>query len=425
VHKTLVLNESYRNGPELYISKGRGPWLYDTKGRKYLDLMLGCGTNILGHANPIINSVLEKNKTTSILPIAPNIYTEEFAELLAEISGMNGIIFCSSGTEATMRAMRIARAHTQKTKIAIFSGGWHGGHDYALQEENSDSPPPKFKFKSSGVPEQMAECTLFLPYNCEDTFSILEQHKDELAMVFIEPIQGSNPQQDIGGFLHKLREFTRANNILLGFDEIITGFRLSLGGGKEYFQVSPDIITYGKIVGGGLPIGVTVVNDSLIDTVIGSSNTSVFLGGTFSANPLVMQTGFAQISYLRDNIDIYNKLETKTLFIKEQINNFCKKNDIAAHVMQVASIFRIIFTDISIRSRHERDKFEIKRDKQLLFYKRLRQDGLMVNNNGINFISTSHTDANINTVIDKINKQLMQMKTDNHLVARDSFNYVD
>ncbi len=402
-----VLNEGYGDpGSSLRIESASGVTITDTDGNTYIDTAMGGGTCILGHANPLVVEAVNKQMSEGSLFTVANPYAEDFAECLGQaIPGCDQFVFASTGSEATLRAIRLARAVTDKKKIAVFSGGWHGSHDQVLVEEDysrgSDSTPAMMP-KSAGIPDEVLENLVFLPYNSGAAFDLIRDNKDDLAAVIIEPAQGSNPRDDVEEFLRDLREVTQSSGVLLIFDEIITGFRLALGGAQERFGISADIVTYGKTLGGGLPIGVMSGTPdvlSYITTDHGGEKLPVFNGGTFSANPLTVAAGMAVVRYLTETRDVtYGRLEKAGETVRATLNDYCRSNGLPAQVIGIGSLFRIIFTDKPVRSRRDRDLMEIPYPAQRDFYAQLLSAGVHVGGNGINSLSLAHTDEDLDKI---------------------------
>jgi glutamate-1-semialdehyde 2,1-aminomutase len=406
-----ILNAGY-DEDYLYARKAYGCFVEDCSGNIYIDTALGAGTHILGHANPIIVGEIEKQAREGTLYILPNEYTHEVGRFLSQaIPCFSNFVFCNSGTEATIRATRIARAHTGRKKVAMFSGGWHGGNDMLLFEEDytGDENRPTLMFKSAGVPQEIMDMTLMLPYNSDAAFELIEQHKNELAMVIIEPSQGSNPRDDVGEFLRELRKITAKHNILLCFDEIVTGFRVALGGCQEYYGIEADIATYGKAIGGGLPIGMIGGTENVMKIIKGCNGEKpVFMGGTFSANPLVMRVARTVLQHLIENReDIYSCLNENGQYIKNRINEFCVSNQIPVKMIGIGSMLRIIFTDKTVKSRRDRDKYEVDDTLQKLFYSYLRfEKGVHISSNRVVFLSTAHKKEHIERIVESIIESL-------------------
>ena len=406
-NKAVILNEAYGKD-KFHASRGHGCFIEDCSGNTYIDTALGAGTHILGHANPIIVEAIQSQAEKGTLYMLPNRYTYEVGELLSDIlPHFHGFVFCNSGTEATIRATRIARAYTGRKKIAMFSGGWHGGNDMLLFEEdyNGVKTRPVPMFKSAGIPEEIMGMMLLLPYNDDAAFDLIERHKEELAMVIVEPSQGSNPRDDVGRFLRQLRRITTKHDILLCFDEIITGFRIALGGCQEYYGVEADITTYGKTLGGGLSIGLVAGRNNIMKVIQGDEQKKpVFMGGTFSANPLVMHVAKTVLQHLIENREcIYSYLNENGRYIRNTINEFCVANQVPVRMTGVGSMSRMIFTDKAIKSRRDRDEYELDNALQKQFYLYLLlEKGIYVSSNRIVFLSTEHKKEHIEKIAQSI-----------------------
>lgn len=408
MEKVKIFNEGYNDLTKLKIVKARGSWIYDSFGKTYLDLAMGAGTHILGHAPSIIQNITSNIISNGTLYCLPNLTTYAYGELLKEITKFNSFVFCNSGSEATMRAIRIARAYTEKPKIGVFSGGWYGSHDMVLLDDDYNSPEYRpSAIGKAGVPEELVNLAVMLPYNDDNAFNIIEENANDLAIIIIEPAQGSNPRDDMKFFLEKLREVTKRNNILLCFDEMITGFRVTLGGGQEYYNIKSDLATYGKIAGGGFPIGIVGGKKEYMQVI---EDKNVFMGGTFSANPLSIGAGFYMVSHLARELEVHKRISSVGNYLKNEINEFCINCDIPVRMIGINSMLRLVFTDYPIRNRRDRDKYELQPEIQNRFYKRVLEDGIHVAGNRINFISTEHTDSGIEKVIYSFTKNLLKLR---------------
>ena len=383
----VVLNKGYQL-PQSHaqIAEARGSRITDVNGIEYIDTVLGCGTAILGHSPSVVVDALTEQLQRGTSYSLPSVHAAEYGALLKSVMPWNDhFVFCNSGSEATMRAIRIARAATGKPKIGIFSGGWHGSHDMVLMEEapGSEEANPQVKLLSRGTPSNLMDEIVYLPYNHSNAFSLIEENASELALVLVEPIQGSNPRDDIGPFLMELRKVTREYDVLLGLDEVITGGRLGLGGGQEYFDVYADLATYGKILGGGLPIGIVGGSDKVMHVVSNKkaegSLEPVFMGGTFSGNPLATVAGHATLSYLRNNTEeVYGKLRKQGEYLRASVNQFCKEHSIKASMIGAQSVSRIVFSDRPIKSRHQRSKYEWDYCEQSAFFEFVKERGVLI-----------------------------------------------
>jgi len=406
-----ILNEGYYDS-RLFLKKGRGAYVEDYSGNKYIDTALGAGTHILGHAHPKIVEAIETQAQNGTLYINPNIHAIDSSVLLRKaIPHLSSFVFCNSGTEATMRAARIARAHTGREKIAFFGGGWHGGNDFYMFDEDYNSPEnlPEPVSKSAGVPNFLRNHIILLPFNNEAAFDIIAQRFQEIAMVIVEPSQGSNPRADLKNFLLNLRNITYKYGIILCFDEIITGFRITYGGCQEYYGIEADLATYGKTIASGISIGLLGGKRHVMESIHNNSEKkSVFLGGTFSANPLISYVSKVLLQYLHDNREsIYPYLSQQGNLIIRSINHFCKNESIPVRMYGIESMMRIIFTDEFIKSRRQRDLAEVSEIVQRCFQQYLLiEKGVNVNSSGLIFISTAHKEQEINQIINAISTSL-------------------
>jgi len=401
----LILNEGYSSA-SIVIDEAYRCYLKDVNGCVYVDTTLGNGTHILGHSPKIVVDAIKKQIEKGLLYTTFNKHTYKAAKLIRECnpSVVESVVFCNSGSEATMRAARISRAYTGRDKIAIFSGGWHGGNELYLYDYNYHSNLEEVEHKSSGVPNIFKDSVIVLPYNSDKAFEIIEKNSDDIAMIIVEPAQGSNPRGDMLEFLQKLRNITKSKKIILCFDEIITGFRVSLGGCSEYYNIQPDLVTYGKTLGGGLAIGVVAGVSRIMDVIQEKDNKPpVFMGGTFSANPLTMVVVQSLLEYLINHKkEIYSNLSNKGAYIRKNINNYCIKNQVPLRIMGIGSMMRLVFSDRPIKSRRDRDLSEVDASLQKRFYKKMLSNGVFVNNNGILFLSTVHSSDDIEKIITSI-----------------------
>jgi glutamate-1-semialdehyde 2,1-aminomutase len=417
VEQSNILNEGY--GPDkLHARRAFGCFIEDENGRCVLDMCLGSGTHILGHAHPLVVDAINKQAQKGIHFIMPNRIVYEVGELMSVcIPHFSHFVFCNSGTEATMRAGRIARAITGRKKIAMFSGGWHGGNDTLLFEDDYETPldRPQPMFKSAGLPGELMDLMVFLPYNHEAAFELIEEQRKDLAMVIVEPAQGSNPRDDVGHFLERLRQITDKYGILLCLDEIISGFRIGLGGCQEFYNIQGDLATYGKLLGGGLPIGVVAGRREVMEAVRGNEfRKPTFMGGTFSANPLVMNVAEHLLTYLLEHKnEVYPYLNEKGKHLREEMNRFCIDSDLPVRMIGIGSISRLIFTDKPIRSRRERDRFECPPDVQDRFFEYLLlEEGIHISGSRGVFLSMAHQKEHIQQFLQAVFQALERFQTE-------------
>ena len=371
----------------MIVKKAYKCCIEDDQGIKLIDTTMGSGAQIIGHNNPLIKKI-GKQITRGTIYSLPNCHTDKVNSYLKRYINPDfdeQYIFCNSGTEANMRAIRLARAYTGKNVIGRFHGGWHGGLDGFLEEHPDNN----------GIPSETDSLFKVLPYNDDKCF---EQITPDMAAVIVEPVQGSNPRSDIKQFLQKLRDRCTKTGVLLIFDEIMTGFRLSAKGGAGVFDVRPDMVTYGKVLGGGFPIGAVGCKTEIMKTK------NVFYGGTFSANPLSMYAARVILETIAGTKEInYDTLNSAGRVFRNELNDFFIEKHLEMRVMGCGSLNRIIFTEKFIRNRKERDEFE-PRDAQTTFAKKLQELGVFVNGNGLYHFSMAHTPEVIKDLISLIKK---------------------
>jgi len=329
-------------GTPLFIAKGNGAEIWDEDGNHFIDFCGSWGPLINGHNHPhIFQSVVETLQNGASFG-APTRKESELAKfILDRIPFIDKLRFLSSGTEAVMSAIRLARGYTNKTKIVKFDGCYHGHVDALLVKAGSGLVT--FGTSSSaGVPEAFANETIVLPLNDFDALkSCFEALSDEIACVIIEPIPANNGLllQDLS-FLTALRALCTEYGILLIFDEVISGFRVAFGGASEYYNITPDIVTYGKIMGGGLPVGAYGAKREIMSFV--SPDGPVYQAGTLSGNPVAMAAGIAQLSLCAQE-NFYEELEKKTTTFVEDINNFANTHELPVELVSIGSIFWFSF----------------------------------------------------------------------------------
>lgn len=331
------------------IKAGKGSKLYDMSGNEYIDYLLGSGPMVLGHAHPAVVSAvreyLERGSTYFTL-------NEPALELAAEICQAvpcgEKIRFCSTGSEATFFALRVARTFTKKDKILKFEGGYHGSHDYALMSSSPRVPKdfPTAVPDSSGIPRVLEGQVLIAPFNdLGITSAIIERHHDELGAVIVEPFQRVITPRP--GFLQGLREVTQRFHIPLIFDEVVTGFRLAWGGAQEYYGVTPDLAAYGKIIGGGYPLSALVGRADMMEAFNPDREGSgdfIPQVGTLSGNPIAAVAGLATLRELRKE-GSYQRLFGTGHALREGLTRLLKQYGVAGQVVGEDPLFDLVFTD--------------------------------------------------------------------------------
>ncbi|MEO1254529.1 MAG: glutamate-1-semialdehyde 2,1-aminomutase [Bacteroidota bacterium] len=332
-------------GDPIFFTKAEGAYMYDEDGNDYIDLINSWGPMILGHANKEIEEAIFKAVIGSPSFGAPSRMEVELAELITEmVPSIEKVRMVNSGTEATMSAIRLARGFTKKDKVIKFEGCYHGHGDSfliaagsgAMTMGNPDSP---------GVTKGTAKDTLLAVFNdIENTREVISSNKSEIAAIIVEPVAGNMgcvlPES---GFLEGLRSICDEEGIILIFDEVMTGFRLSKGGAQELFGVRPDLTTLGKIIGAGMPVGAYGGRKDIMDFV--SPQGPVYQAGTLSGNPVAMAAGYTQLSYLNEHPEVYENIEKATREIMDGYDKALKKHKLNYTMNQIGSMFSIFFTD--------------------------------------------------------------------------------
>ena len=330
-------------GTPLFISRAEGPYLFDVDGNRYVDYVCSWGPMILGHADPQVMKVVQNAIKNSTSYGAPTEVEVELANRVVEaVPSIEMVRFVNSGTEATMSALRLARAYTKRDKIIKFDGCYHGHADMLLVQAGSGVTTLGLP-DSPGVPRSAVEDTLLAQYNNLDSVKqLFETYLDEIAAVIVEPVAGNMgvvPPQS--GFLEGLREITKAHNSLLVFDEIITGFRVAYGGAQSLFDVLPDLTCLGKIIGGGFPVGAYGGREEIMELVAPSG--PVYQAGTLSGNPVAMTAGLETLKVLKKT-ETYNRLDSLANQLASGIKEAAESTGVPVFQARVGSMLSLFFT---------------------------------------------------------------------------------
>lgn len=395
-------------GEPVFIKRAKGSKLYSESEKEYIDYCLSWGALILGHAHPnVVKSLEEAIKNGTSYGAATKKETELAKLIVDALPSIELLRLTNSGTEAVMGAIRLARAYTKKDKIIKFEGSYHGHADYLLVKAGSGAATLGIS-DSLGVPKDFTKHTLVLPYN--DIIKIEEtvkKYQHDLAAIIVEPIAANCgvivPQPE---FLQALRKIADKFNIVLIFDEVITGFRASFGGAQKFFQVKPDLTCLGKIVGGGLPIGVFGGRKEIMRLL--APEGPVYQAGTLSGNPIAVSAGITTLKILKTN-NPYKDLNIKTKALTDGIKSYAKEYAISLKINSLSSIFSIFFTNKDVIDYKTAKTQNV--DSFNKFFHSLLKDGIYISPSGFeaNFLSTSHTDMDIKktlTIIDKAFKLL-------------------
>jgi len=332
-------------GTPVFVERAKGAYLYDVDGNKLIDYISSWGPMILGHAyDPVINAVKYRADLGTSFGM-PTALETQIAELAIDmVPNIDKIRFVNSGTEACMSAVRLARGVTKREKIIKFSGCYHGHSDAFLIQAGSGAVT--FGSPSSpGVTKGTAKDTLLAPYNnLEAVAKLFNEYPEEIATIIIEPVAGNmgciSPAY---GFLEGLRSLCDQNNALLIFDEVMTGFRLAKGGAQELLGIKADIVTFGKVLGGGLPVGAFAGKNEIMSHL--APEGPVYQAGTLSGNPLAMAAGLAMLTALNEDATVFDRLAIKTKYLQEGLTSVLEKENIPHKINRVGSMISLHFTD--------------------------------------------------------------------------------
>ena len=397
----IIHNAGYSRLSKPIIKSANGSFLVSANGEKYFDPSLGAGSQIFGHANSKVIEAVKKQIEEGSIYLWNNSEVHSFCRSLQEAlpNGQSHYVFCNSGSEATQRSLRLARAATGRDRIACFKGGWHGMNEWTIAD-NGERFNRNTCHEQDGIPQLLKNSRLILPYNDEKAFELIEENSKTLAGIIVEPVQGSNPRDDILPFLKKIEALCKKNSILFILDEIITGFRLGLGGATKRWALNPDIITYGKIIGGGLPIGLVTCTNGVATESFDDPEKQIYAGGTFSANPLVSVAGSTIINQLL-KAD-YTLIDNFGRLMRQRLNTLFQEKNLPFSMIGVGSISRLAFTNKTFHSRAERHKLESSVSVQKKFHSEMLFQRVLWPANGILFNGFCHTNKQIDDFCNKI-----------------------
>jgi glutamate-1-semialdehyde-2,1-aminomutase len=391
-----------------FVKEAKGSRIRDYDGNEYVDVTMAYGPLIMGHSPPVVVEAIERacrNGTVYAIANEPEV---RLAELIVEaVPCADRVAFVNTGTEATMQAMKVARARTGRDKIAKFEGGYHGVHDYAqvssvLAMQMGPAEDPGSVPDTRGIPQAAIDQVLTLTYDLPESLDKISKYKNELAAVIIEPVPSI---------------YTRECGVLLIFDEVISGFRLGYGGAQAYYGITPDLATYGKIIGGGLPSGAIAGTLDAIAPLVTSGDIlqdmgeKVMIVGTFSGNPLTSTAGVATLEYLRDHPEAYDHINGLAERIKREVHQFAAENGFEFRLIGLGSWFVPHFISGEPKSpRDLRGLDNLIKGGALGNY--MRYHGVYMPDLHIVFTSTAHTEEDADWVIDAFKKSLVDMRED-------------
>jgi len=392
---------SFGNMPaEVILKEGKGGRIFDEAGKEYVDFLLGSGPMFIGHAHPAVMAAVQAQLPLGTTFFGNNRHGIALAEAIVDaVPCAEQVRFVCSGTEADLYAMRAARAFRKRDKILKFEGGYHGMSDYALVSLAPKNPGnfPRGSIDSAGIPKSVADEMVVAAFNDIDMVrSLIEEQKDELAGVIVEPFQRLIPPKP--GFLQALRDVTAEHGIPLIFDEVVTGFRFAYGGAQEYYGVTPDLCTLGKVVGGGFALAAIAGRADIMkhfDRLAMTDEDFIFQVGTLSGNPVAAVAGLATLEVLKQP-GTYEKVFETGRELMATLSELLKKAGLKAQVIGEPPLFDIIFTDQPIKDYRDTLKADTATLKR--FNMALRARGIMKGDSKY-YVSVAHTRADIDHTI--------------------------
>ncbi len=383
-----------------FIAKAKGSHIWDVDGNEYIDYVCSWGPMILGHAHPSVVEGIKEQAEKGTSYGAPTELEVELAKMIVDlVPSVEKVRMVNSGTEATMSAIRLARGYTGRNKVIKFEGGYHGHVDALLVKAGSGLTT--FGVPTSpGIPEDFAKHTITVPFNDIDALKkVVDEVGDDVAAVIMEPVMANAgliiPEP---GFLEKVRELTAEKGIVLIFDEVITGFRLSLGGAQEYFGITPDLSCFGKIIGGGLPVGAFGGKAEIMDYL--APEGPVYQAGTLSGNPLAMVAGIRTLRELQKP-GVYDELRKKTEKLSEGLKEAARSAGIYDKLCfkQIESISIVYFTPVDVKN--YKDALTSNTEAYARFFRKMLEQGVYLapSQFEVAFMSTAHTDEDIDKTV--------------------------
>jgi glutamate-1-semialdehyde aminotransferase len=394
---------------QIVVEKSKGSKLWDIDGNEYVDIAMGFGLNLFGQSPDFVTQALHQqlDRGVEVGPQTP--LTGEVASLLCQFSRQDRVTFCNTGSEAVMAALRLARTVTGKTKTVFFNKDYHGNFDQVLMRSQSPSQAQAGSAPAApGVPQWYADNTIVLPYGAEESLRVIEENADDIAAVLVEPCQSADPFIQPIEFLTRLRAITRERQIALVMDEVITGFRAAQGGAQEWYGVWGDMATYGKILGGGMPIGALAGSKEYMDALDGGDwryeddsepdADMTFFAGTFVRHPLAIAAAYEVLKKVKEEgPQLQARLTARTTHLANILNRFFEEEQFPIRVAQFTSLFRFMFPpDLEFAD--------------MLYFHMLHR-GIFTRGWGDNcFLSTAHSDEDIEKVIKAVKESCLEIR---------------
>ena len=393
-----------------FISRADGAYIWDVDGNRYIDYVCSWGPMILGHNHPIIREAVQKAVQDGLSFGASTAREVDIAELMIQmVPGIEMVRMVNSGTEAVMSALRLARGATGRDKIIKFEGCYHGHSDAMLVKAGSSAVAEGGRPSSAGVPADTAKDTLTAEYNnLQSVQQLFDSYPGQVACVIVEPVAANmgvvGPNK---GFLEGLRKICDQEGALLIFDEVITGFRLAKGGAQEYFGIKADIVTFGKIIGGGMPVGAYCGSRELMEQIAPCG--PVYQAGTLSGNPVAMAAGLAQLNYLNTHPEVYTDIARKADILAEGMRKAAQQTGGKIRINQVGSLVAPFFTPHSVESFSDATKSDL--SKYAAYFEKMLRRGIYLAPAQFEamFISHAHTDADIEQTLGAVRETFREL----------------
>jgi glutamate-1-semialdehyde 2,1-aminomutase len=397
-------------GDPPFIVRGKGSRMWDADGNQYIDYVGSWGPLILGHAHPdVVAAIARTNEQGSSFGASTPAEAELAEAVIEAFPSIEKLRFVNSGTEATMSAIRLARAATGRRYIVKFEGCYHGHNDALLVKAGSGVATLGIP-GSAGVPEEFVQFTLALPYNDINAVdAAFKKFKREIACVIVEPVVGNmGCVPPVAQFLDGLRYLTSRDDTLLIFDEVMTGFRVAFGGAQELYGTRPDLTTLGKIIGGGLPVGAYGGPAEFMDQIAPLG--PVYQAGTLSGNPLAMAAGLATVRHLRDHREIYGQLERRAAMLVEMVRDAAHEAGVALTVNRVGSMFTLFFTSEPVADWNSAAKSDTAAFGKV--HRAMLEDGIYLPPSQFEaaFLSAAHTEEDVGLTVEAARKAFRAVK---------------
>jgi glutamate-1-semialdehyde 2,1-aminomutase len=413
VHSSIRFFDPY----PIFISKAKGSKIYDVDGNEYIDYHLAFGPVVLGHGHPgVVNAVKDQLSKGIIYGLSNELEVEVAKKIKTHVPSAQMVRFCNSGTEATYHAIRVARAYTKRWKIIKFEGAYHGWHDYVSVSSSPslrDAGPresPASVPDTDGLPTEVAKNTIVVPFNDPEVLEkTIKKHKGDIAALITEPILHGNatcipPKK---GFLKILREITMKYDIVLIFDEVVTGFRHGIGGAQKLFNVTPDLTTFGKAMANGFPVAAVCGRKDIMEMFKPTGR--VDYGGTFNGNPISMAATLATIRELEKG-DVCQRLFNLGENLRNQLNEIIAELELRAQAVGFGSVFQLLFTEKKIRD--YRDTLTSNTELFKKFQREMMSKGIFIlpHANKRCHLSVAHTNEDIRYTIQNVREILKNIR---------------